>query len=413
MPRSQLGELTARNDSFARNDSWGDLGTKVNLMTNALTRQNEELERLQGIGDSAAPILSVYLNLLPFPNEARTIGARLRDVLKPLEILVQGLDHDASRSLRLGIARTLEMAPTLESHRGKGWAFFVCDQLGLEEQLIVPARVWDCAMAGPRPYLRPLRAALEESHRIATVVLDARRAEITVSYGDEILDRRVLEAEIVRKANRGGWHGLDERRNRGHADEVRHRLWRETAENLAILRRDIGIDLIFVGGQKKVTDALVGSLPPALGELVGETFAVDVHMLTEGQLMETVGSLEKAYEREEEKRMVAAVYAARAADELAVIGLDQVLRGVNQMAVAHLFVQHGAIVEGRACQSCGRLYLRDRACAACGMETDPVPDVLEAIVYEVVTTGGIVEHVAAETGLVNDLVAATLRVPLG
>ncbi|HUP17911.1 MAG TPA: hypothetical protein VM848_17920 [Acidimicrobiia bacterium] len=385
----------------------------MNLVTNALTRRIDELERLQGISDSAAPILSVYLNLAPFPEEARTIGARLRDVLKPLEIMAQGLDHDASMSLRLGIVRTLEMAPILESHRGKGWAFFVCDQLGLEEQVIVPPRVWDCAMAGPRPYLRPLRAALDEFRRVATVVLDARLAEITLSYADEVFDHRVLEAEIVRKANRGGWHGLDERRNRGHADEVRRRLWRETAETLAILRRDIGIDVIFVGGQKKVTDALVGSLPPALGELVGGTFAVDVHMLTEGQLMETVRSLEEVHERRDEKRLVAAIYAARAADEPAAIGLEQVLRGVNQMAVAHLVIQHGAIVEGRACRSCGRLYVGDRACAACGIETDPVPDVLEAIVHEVVTTGGVVEHVAAETGLVNDLVAARLRVPLG
>jgi hypothetical protein len=268
-------------------------------------------------------------------------------------------------------------------------------------------------MAGPRPYLRPLRAALDEFRRVATVVLDARRAEITVSYADEILDHRVLKAEIVRKANRGGWHGLDERRNRGHAEEVRHRLWRETAETLAILRRDPGIDLIFVGGQKKVTDALVGSLPPALGELVGGTFAVDVPMLTEGQLMETVRTLEEAHERRDEERLVAAIYAARAADEPAAIGLEQVLRGVNQMAVAHLFIQHAAVIEGRACRSCGRLYLADRSCAACGMETDPVPDVLEAIAHEVVTTGGVVEHVVAQTGLVNDLVAAELRVPLG
>jgi hypothetical protein len=386
---------------------------KVSLMTNALARQSDALARLQAIGDSAVPILSVYLNLLPFPEDTGSIGARLRDMLKPLEIMAEGLDHDASLSLRLGMARVLDMVPTLESHRGHGWAFFVCDHLGLEEQLILPRRVWDCAMAGPRPYLRPLRAALDEFRRVATVVLDARRAEITVSCADEILDRRVLEAEIVRKSNRGGWHGLDERRNRGHAEEVRNRLFGETAETLALLRRDVGIELIFIGGQQKVTDALVASLPTEIGKLVGGTFVVDVHMLTEGQLMETVNSLEEAYERQEEARMVAATYAARAADEPAAIGLEQVLRGVNQMAVAHLFIQHGAIVGGRACRSCGRLYLGDRACAACGMATDEVPDVLEAMVHEVVTAGGVVEHVVAVTGLVNDIVAAKLRVPLG
>lgn len=381
-------------------------------MTNALTRQSDALERLQAIGDSAVPVLSVYLNLLPFPEDTGSIGARLRDQLKPLENLAQGLDHDASLSLRLGIARALDMAPNLEGHRGHGWAFFVCDQLGLEEQLIVPPRVWDCAMASPRPYLRPLRAALDEFRRVATVVLDARRADITVSYIGEILDRRVIEAEVVRKANRGGWHGLDERRNRGHAEEVRHRLWRETAETLALLHRDMGIEIVFVGGQQKVTDALVNSLPPEIGELVGGTFAVDLHMLTEGQLMETVGSLEEAYERREEMRLVADTYAARAADEPAAIGINQVLRGVNQLAVAHMFIQQGALIEGRVCRSCGRLYLDEPVCAACGRETDAVPDVLEAMTHEVVTAGGVVEHVVADTGLVSDIVAAKLRAPL-
>jgi hypothetical protein len=47
------------------------------------------------------------------------------------------------------------------------------------------------------------------------------------------------------------------------------------------------------------------------------------------------------------------------------------------------------------------------------MATDQVPDILEAMVHEVVTAGGVVEDVVAETGLVDDIVAAKLRVPLG
>ena len=381
-------------------------------MNIAPTRIVDSLQALQAIYEPSVPILSVYLNLLPSSDEARTIGARLRDQLRPIEDKALGLNHTASSSLRVGIARALEMAPTLEAHRGKGWALFVCDQIGLDEQLTVPLRVWDCAMAGPRPYLRPLRAALDDFRRVATVVLDARRAEITVSYIDEILDHRVIKAEVVRKANRGGWHGLDERRNRGHAEEVRHRLWRETAEALALLHRDMGIEIVFVGGQRKVTEALVNSLPPEISKLLGGTFVVDVHLLTEGQLMETVGSLEDAYVRREEVQLVADTYAARAADEPAAIGINQVLRSVNQSAVAHMFIQQGAVIEGRACRSCGRLYLADPVCASCGTETDAVPDILEAMVHDVVTAGGVVEHVVADTALVKDIVAAKLRVPL-
>ena len=107
-------------------------------MKTAPTRIVDSLQALQAINEPSVPILSVYLNLLPYSDETRTVTARLRDQLKPLEVLAEKLDHGAATSLRRGIARALEMAPSLEAHRGHGWAFFVCDELGLEEVVILP-----------------------------------------------------------------------------------------------------------------------------------------------------------------------------------------------------------------------------------------------------------------------------------
>ena len=124
-------------------------------MKSALARDEESLHRLEAISNTSAPILSVYLNLLPHPDETRTIGARL-DQLRPIKTMAESdqLDHAAAMSLRLGIARVFELEPKLEAHWGHGWAFFVCNALDFEEELIVSPRVWDCEMAGPRPYLR-------------------------------------------------------------------------------------------------------------------------------------------------------------------------------------------------------------------------------------------------------------------
>jgi hypothetical protein len=58
------------------NEACSALGMKVSRMTNGLTRQIDELQRLQDIGDSAAPILSVYLNLAP---SRRRPGPSVRD----------------------------------------------------------------------------------------------------------------------------------------------------------------------------------------------------------------------------------------------------------------------------------------------------------------------------------------------
>ena len=76
-------------------------------MKSALARDEESLHRLEAISNTSAPILSVYLNLLPHPDETRTIGARLRDQLRPIKAMAESdqLDHAAAMSLRLGIAR--------------------------------------------------------------------------------------------------------------------------------------------------------------------------------------------------------------------------------------------------------------------------------------------------------------------
>src|SRR3990172_9108428 len=200
------------------------------------------MDRLRLVESPSLPILSVYLNLAPDRIERRSIGARLRDLLDPIEKLAASgdLDHESSMSLRNGVNRVLEMTPEFVKELGHGVAVFVCDRLRLEEHMTMPRRVWDCAVAGPQPYLRPLQALLDEYRKVAAVVLDGRDAEIATFYMGEGVDRELIEGEELRKSDLAGWHGLEERRHRQHAEEARNHLFREDAEHLNRLRRDTG-----------------------------------------------------------------------------------------------------------------------------------------------------------------------------
>jgi peptide chain release factor subunit 1 len=368
------------------------------------------MDRLKLIESASLPILSVYLNLAPERIERRSIGARLRDLLQPMERLAASgdLDHRSSMSLRAGVRLVLDMTPELRSELGSGIAVFVCDGLGLEEHLTMPPKVWDNAIVGPRPYLRPIQAVLDEYRRVAAVVVDARGAEIVVYHMGEVLDRHVIEAEELRKADIAGWYGLEEWRHRNHAEEARNRLFREVAERLDRLCRDSGVALVLIGGQDDATSGLLPFLDHRVAAMT-RVFVADVHTLTPSLLSSTVSRLEESFEREEERRQVEETYAAAAEGDLAVIGVERVLRAANHLAVARLFLHDGAIRQGSMCSACGALSLPVDVCLECGGETTAIPDVFESLSRSVVDGGGSVEHVMADTRLAGDLVAAKLR----
>jgi peptide chain release factor subunit 1 len=370
----------------------------------------EAMDSLRLIESPSLPILSVYLDLAPERIERRSIGARLRDLLDPIEkVAASGdLGHESSMSLRAGVEHILAMTPVLVTELGSGVAMFVCDGLDLDRHLTMPRGVWDSAVAGPRPYLRPIQAVLDEYRKIATVVLDVRSAEMTVSRMGEILDREVIEAEELRKSNLAGWHGLEERRHRQHAEEARNHMFREVAERLSRLRRDSGVDLVLVGGQTETTSALIPFLEPRLQEMT-QTFVIDLTTLTPSLLATRVSEIEETFEREEEARQVEETYAAAAAGDLAVVGVERVLRAVNRHAVARLLLHDSQSIPGSMCRDCGALSLPADICAECGGETTIVPELFDSLSRSVVDSGGSVEHVMSPTRLADDLIAARLR----
>jgi peptide chain release factor subunit 1 len=368
------------------------------------------MERLQVVESPSLPILSLYLNLAPERIERRSIGPRLRDLLEPIEKQATSgeLDHDSSMSLRSGIGRILDLESDFEESLGHGVSVFLCEGIGLDERLTMPRRVWDCAIAGPKPYLRPMQAVLDEYRKLAVVVLDGRDAEITVFHMGSVVGSELIEGELLRKSDIAGWHGLEERRHRQHAEEARNHLFREVAARLLRLCRDTRVELVLVGGKEELTRALLPFLDRRVRE-VTETFVVDVNTLTPAGLAIRVSELEHDFELREEKAEVEAAYALAAAGGLAVVGLGHVLRAVNRHAVSRLIVHDAAEAEGAICSNCGALSPPALTCVECGYTTIPVPELFESLARSVVDAGGSVEHVMAPTRLVDDHVAAALR----
>lgn len=369
----------------------------------------QRLSRLEAIESQDAPILSLYLDLRPGRTEMRTIAPRLRDLVAPLRETVGDLDHGPAESLKQAIDAVLGMEHLLASEAGRGVAVFQCPAIGLDERLSIRHRLWDRAIVGRRPYLRPLRAVLDSGHPSATVVVDARNIRIMVTAHGEMLSYEMVPGEEVRKADFPGWYALEESKSRRSAAEARHHLFRDAAQRLAALRRDLAIEAIFAGGRRQTVEEFLPFLGSREATLVVRTFTTDVHTTSDSDVQMIALDLSAEWDRTRHESLGELIRERAASGGLAATGLPAVLAAANRHAVAELLVSGTGIVTGFRCQGCDGLELHGPVCAVCGGVGDEVADVVEELISAVLDGGGTVAIAPEGTKLDGELVGALLR----
>jgi hypothetical protein len=353
----------------------------------------------------ATPIVSLYLSAPAGSNAS----ARLGDLLRPVRELAEnhGLPHDDAMSLRSAVKALLGMAPRLEVDPAPAVAVFAAD--GMVEYRQVDGSVWDVAMVGSAPYLRPLRV-IPDPPRTGVAVTDRRRAEIFIKVGTtiQLVDR--IEEAPGHKANYGGWHGLDEHRARNAAEEIARRHYELVAGRLFDLHKEDPLTWVTVGGHQEQVDEFVPHLHTYVKELLIDTFVVDPHTVTAPMVRERVELLERTTRQRDEVALVDQFLGSAGAGAPRARGLGEVLAAVNLKAVADLLVAGTFTREGAVCP-CGWLGRIGDECRVCGGSPQRRDDIVAEAIERVLADGGVVRQLTAASPIDAMGVAATLRFP--
>lgn len=370
----------------------------------------DHIVRFQG---DDVPVVSLYLEVPVDPGERGALRSRLNSLLQDVRRAAEdgGLDRPARQSLRRDAER-IEEAAARELWRPPALAVFSCSGRCFFEEVPLPRRLRDRVVIDATPWVRPMLALLEELRRYCVAVLDASQAQIWELYQGELVAARRVRRPRLRDRNYGGWYGLEEHRVRNRADELARAHYRSLAAELEALFARDRFDLLMLGGHHEELEHFMGFLPRALAERLAGTFAVDPRTVTQDEVRRRADELAEAYEREEERKLVAEVLAAAQGGGRATAGLEPCLWAGTVAAVRLLLVHEGASVPGAVCDHCRLLAVDAGPCALCGRETRAAPDVIDELVESVIDDGGAIEHVRAETPLADLLVAASLRFPL-
>jgi peptide chain release factor subunit 1 len=338
----------------------------------------DELRRLAEIRLDRPAVLSLYLDL--DPTEFATPPARataVRSLLDEADRQVRDrrdLPHEERMDLRASLERASSVLEgDLPAEGAQALAIFAAESAELFEVLKLPRPLPSRVAIRRSPLVAPL-AGLARRERWCVALVNRRDARIFRGSPDGLREIEQIHDLVFGQHDQGGWSQA--RYQRGIEKEKDDHL-KHTVEALMKHFKRRPFERLIVGGPREVVADFESKLHGYLAERLAGRIDVDVEHSTPEQVLEAVQprfeELEEAREGEALERLGEAGRAA--------IGLEDVLRALNERRVETLVADERYSAEGTCCPSCGWLGpAGERSCPVDETELETLDDLTEAAV---------------------------------
>ncbi len=328
--------------------------------------------------------------------------------MKPIRERSELLGRDVQKSVRADSDRIHDLSDRLEAELAPSYAIFASelDDLFVLEPLAFPTS--SVSTLGPRPYMRPLRAA-PRPLRSAILVADRALARTYVGFGglvEELGER--MDADIG-KSNYGGFGGYEEHGVRAHADEATARLWREAGLRLLAEHQRQPFDYLAIGAHEETVDEIARTLHPYLARLPRASFVASPHDLPSVRLRAVISDEDADIRRQRQSALAGRVCDIAWSGGNAVVGLTETLEAANAQAIDTLVVAGRFSRTGVMCNNCAHLDRNDGSCPVCGREMFEVDDIVAAVMDATVANGGSVHQIDVASALDSSGIGAMTR----
>jgi len=335
----------------------------------------DEVRRLAEVRLDRPVVLSLFLDL--DPSEFATPPARstaVRSLLDEAERRIrelEGLPHDDRMALRASLARAGELLQgDLPSEGAQAVAIFAAEEAGLFEAIKLPRPLPSRVAIRRSPLIAPL-AWLARRERWCVALVNRRDARIFRGSPDGLREIEQIHDLVFGQHDQGGWSQA--RYQRGIEKEKDDHL-KHTGEALMKHFKRRPFERLIVGGPREVVADFESKLHGYLTERLAGRIDVDVEHSTPEQVLDAVQPLFDELEEEREGEALERIgETGRAA-----VGLDEVLRALNERRVETLVADERFAAAGTCCPVCGWLGpAGERACPADGTELEALDDLTE------------------------------------
>jgi len=362
---------------------------------------------IAGMRSPSGSLISVYLDR-PSPGG---MAALLSDLLKPIREAAEIKGRSVQKSVKADAERIHGVADRLEAEAAPAYAIFASDADEIFVADSLTHEVPNVSFLGPRPYLRPLRAAAR-AWRAGVVVADRSLARTFVVAGDLVEEIDGALTADIGKANYGGFSGYDEHVVRSRADEASARIWREAGARLLEEHLERPFDFFSIGGLGETVEDIGRTLHPYLDRLHRASFFANPQNVSPSSLRVELGEQAQQVRKERHTAVAGRVCDTAWSDGPAVLGLTPVLGACNAQAVDTLVVAGEFTLPGSICNTCGFLARSGEVCPVCGSTMFEVEDVVAAAMEAAIAAGGRVHQLVVASPLDSHGVGALLRFPV-
>ena len=346
-----------------------------------------DADRLRALHSAKSGVLSVYLPVPLDLADHRALSIMARDLVKSAAQQVGNTSRAPEADLR-----AIMRAVGLLSHDWLGHtiASFACAELGLLETAPLPGH-FERAVLSPRPYTRPLYAALQRNPAYHAAVIDSRHAWILAIDGERIETVAERTGTGVPSPAFSGWYGLEAYRIQQRMIRLARQHFKDTIDILAHTGDGERRPLV-IGGHQDEVKQFLAVLPRQVRQAVAGTFHVDLRTVTPARVRELAGPVIARWLRTSEARLVDEILDEPPGSAV-VTDLNRCLTAARFHAVAHLFVRDDLMIPGSACDDCGEMAAGEVGCDCGDQACRMVPDLLDELASRVLDDSGQVTSV--------------------
>jgi peptide chain release factor subunit 1 len=361
---------------------------------------------IAGLRSPNGALVSVYAQR-PSPGG---FAALLLDLLKPIRDEAETKGRDVRISVRRDLKRIRDLSERLERESAPSYAIFASDidDVFVVEWLTHP--VPNISELGPRPYMRPLRAA-PRPFRAGIVVADRALTRVFVSAGDLVEEIGAPLVADIGKTNYGGFSGYDESSVRARAEEASSRAWKEASTRLMEVHQSRPLDYMAIGAHDEATEEIGRALHPYLASLHRATFTASPQSVTLPMLRAELADIGESVRRKRQVALAGRVCDTAWSGGLAVLGLQSTIAASNAQAVEVLAVAGRFARSGVICNACGYLARSGGTCPVCRHPMFAVEDIVSAVMDATVAAGGRVHQIGVASALDAEGIGALTRFP--
>ncbi len=362
---------------------------------------------IAGLRSPSGALMSVYVDR-PDPGG---LGALLTDLLRPVREEADTRSRTVQKSVRSDVKRIHDLADRLETEAAPAYAIFASEADGLFMLEPLTHSVPNTSVLGPRPYLRPLRAA-PRPFRTGVIVADRAQARVFVSSNGLVEEvGEALDANIG-KTNYGGFSGYAEHNVRGHADEATAKMWKQASARLLAAHQDRPVDYLVIGGHEETVEDVSRTLHPYLSQLYRTNFPATPNTISLASLRAELADLNREVRARRQSAIAGRVCDTAWSGGNAVLGLAATLEACNAQAVETLVVAGQFSRPGSICNECGHLSRTEETCPVCAAGMFFVDDVVAYAMDAAVVARGKVHQIDVASPLDNEGVGALTRFSL-